>query len=189
MKKNIKWIILAVLLIGIIVGASFLYNKLSHNYHQDHLMNESQIQDDTESKNVNTAPNFTVLDHEGNEVKLSDYQGTPVVLNFWATWCYYCKLEMPDFNEAYQKYPDVQFLMVNATDGTRETISSAKEYIHKENFQFDIFFDTQLEAVNAYYVTGFPSTFFIDKEGYLIAYANGRLDMDALEKGISMIKE
>lgn len=189
MKKNVKWVIIAVLLAAIIMGATLLYNRLSNDYSGNNLMDESQMQDDTASNSANAAPDFTVLDFEGNEVKLSDYKGRPVVLNFWATWCYYCKLEMPDFNEAYKKYPDVQFLMVNATDGVQETMSSAKEYINKENYQFDIFFDTTLEAVNAYYVTGFPSTFFIDKDGNLVTRGSGMLDMETLEKGIKMINE
>lgn len=194
MKKTVKWIIVAVLLVVIIAGATLLYNKLSSDYGGNNLMDESQMDesrppDDTASKSANTAPDFTVLDYEGNEVKLSDYIGKPVVLNFWATWCYYCRMEMPDFNEAYKKYPDVQFLMVNATDGVQETMSSAKEYVNKENYQFDIFFDTKLEAVNAYYITGFPSTFFIDKDGNLVTRGNGMLDMETLEKGIKMITE
>ena len=188
MKKTVKWMIIAVLLAVIIVGATLLYQKLSNDYSGNNLINASQTQD-AASKSAKAAPDFTVLDHEGNAVKLSDYKGKPVVLNFWATWCSYCKLEMPDFNEAYQKYPDVQFLMVNATDGVQETMSSAKEYIRKENYQFNIFFDTQLEAVKAYAVTGFPSTFFIDKEGNLVTYGSGMLDMEALEKGIKMIQE
>lgn len=193
MKKSVKWLIIAVLLVGIIVGATLLYKKLSKDYSGNNLMDETQMQDETESKkeskNENAAPDFTVLDREGNEVKLSDYKGKPVVLNFWATWCYYCRMEMPDFNEAYKKYPDVQFLMVNATDGVQETVSSAAKYVDEEEFQFDIFFDTKREAINAYRVTGFPSTFFIDKDGNLITHGSGMLNMETLEKGISIIIE
>lgn len=189
MKKTVRWVISAVFLAVIIIGAMLLYNGLSKDYGGNNLADESQLQDDTESKNADAAPDFTVLDYDGNEVNLSDYKGKPIVLNFWATWCYYCKMEMPDFNEAYKKYPEVQFLMVNATDGVHETMSSAKEYISRENYQFDIFFDTESEAVSAYYVTGFPSTFFIDKDGNLVTRASGMLDMATLEKGIGMIKE
>ena len=135
------------------------------------------------------APDFTVLDSEGNEVQLSDYVGKPIVLNFWATWCYYCKEEMPDFDKAYEAYPEVQFLMVNATDGVQETMESAQEYIQQEGFQFDVFYDTQLEAVNAYYVTGFPATYFIDAQGNLVTRSRGMLDYDTLVKGIGMITE
>ena len=80
-------------------------------------------------------------------------------------------------------------MMVNATDGVQETMESAKEYIEQEGFRFDVFFDTELEAVSAYYVTGFPTTFFIDENGNLVTYGSGMLDLETLEKGIQMITE
>ena len=135
------------------------------------------------------APDFTLVDQYGEEHTLSEYRGKTVFLNFWATWCYYCKEEMPDFDKAYEAYPEVQFLMVNATDGVQETMESAQEYIQQEGFQFDVFYDTQLEAVNAYYVTGFPATYFIDAQGNLVTRSRGMLDYDTLVKGIGMITE
>ena len=188
MNKILKWSIIAVLLVGIIAGASALYNNLSRDYKSDNLVGNTVTSGDTSDKTIYPAPDFTVLDYNGNEVKLSDYKGTPVVINFWATWCYYCKVEMPDFNEAYKRYPDVKFLMVNATDGVQETVTSAKDYIETEKYEFDVFFDTKMEAVNNYYVSGFPSTYFVDKDGNLVAYKSGLLDMATLEKGIMMIR-
>ncbi len=185
MKTMWKWIVTAVLLVVVIAGASVLYDRLIDNYDGDNLAQTEDSQTQEESKLQ--APDFTVLDDNGNEVRLSDYKGKPVVLNFWATWCYYCKEEMPDFDKAYQNYPDVQFLMVNATDGKRETVDVAKAYIEKEQYSFDVFFDTALEAVNAYYVTGFPCTYFIDKDGFLVTRGSGMLDYETLEKGIAMI--
>lgn len=192
MKNKVRWIVLvgiAVLLVGIIAGATVLYDKLSKDYDGNRLVQNSQAQDQAQAETEYAAPDFTVFDEEGNEVKLSDYRGQPVVLNFWATWCYYCKVEMPDFDKAYEKYPDVQFLMVNATDGAQETMDSARKYIKQEGFRFDVFFDTNLEAVNAYYVSGLPSTFFIDKNGNLVTRSSGMLDLETLEQGIQMITE
>lgn len=193
MKNTFKWVIIAVILVGVIAGATFLYNKYSKDLVVETPVYTTQKnnQQDTQegSEQDYSAPDFTVLDYEGNEVKLSDFKGKPVVINFWATWCYYCKEEMPDFNEAYKKYPDVEFLMVNATDGYQETVQTAKKYIEDEGFAFNVYFDTKFEAVNAYYVNGFPATFFIDKNGNLVTYANGMLDHESLEKGINLIKE
>ena len=189
MKSKVKWIILAAALAALIAGAAVLYQVLSRDYGGGNLMQDAQAQDSASEESGFAAPDFTVLDGEGNEVQLSDYFGKPIVLNFWATWCYYCKVEMPDFDKAYEKYPDVQFLMVNATDGVQETVESAKEYIEQEGFRFDVFFDTELEAVSAYYVTGFPTTFFIDENGDLVTYGSGMLDLETLEKGIQMITE
>lgn len=190
MKNSIKWIIIAFALVGVIAGASVLYNKLSDDY-----AISPSVQTTAESNNQNgqsendcTAPDFTVLDYDGNQVQLSDFKGKPVVINFWATWCFYCKEEMPDFNEAFKKYPDVEFLMINATDGFQETVDSAKKYIEAENFDFNVYFDTESEAVDAYYVNSFPTTFFIDENGNLVTYANGMLDYESLEKGIELIR-
>lgn len=192
MKNTVKWVIIAVVLVGVIAGASVLYNKFSEDYiigSPVQTTAQSGEQDGQgESEQDFSAPDFTVLDYDGKEVNLSDFKGKPVVINFWATWCYYCKEEMPDFNEAFKKYPDVEFLMINATDGYQETIESAKKYIEDEGFDFNVYFDTEFEAVNAYYVNGYPATFFIDKDGNLVTYANGMLDYESLEKGIELIK-
>ncbi|MBQ8311568.1 MAG: TlpA family protein disulfide reductase [Clostridia bacterium] len=141
------------------------------------------------TEDTGTAPDFTVLDGNGNEVQLSDFLGQPVVLNFWATWCYYCKVEMPDFDRAYAEYPEVQFLMVNATDGVEETVESAKKYVADEGYAFDIFFDTAFDAINAYGISGFPTTFFIDANGDVVTYRKGMINYETLVSGIGMITE
>ena len=205
MKNVILWIIIALVLVGIIVGATVLYNNFSDDYKPDNLetfgTTDTNIPDtndelktestsaDNQASNEFEAPDFTVIDKDGNEVKLSDFKGKPIVLNFWATWCYYCKMEMPDFDEAYEKYPDVQFVMVNATDGVQETVESAKAYVDGNGYDFDIFFDTRSEAVEAYYVTAFPMTYFIDADGKLVARGSGMLELEDIENGISMITE
>lgn len=191
MNKSIKWIALAVVLVALLVGAYALYNKYSKDYEGDKLAQTTQGSQTTQQNNEQTtlAPDFTAYDENGNQVSLSDYRGKPVVLNFWATWCYYCKEEMPDFNKAYEAYPDVQFLMINATDGVQETKEKAIQYVKDEGFEFPVLYDTEMDAVSAYYVSSFPSTFFIDANGELVTYANGMLDYDTLVKGIGYIKE
>jgi len=182
MKKIIIWISVLVLFVIAFFAAFKLYNKLSDKINVDNLSDEQQAEQ-------NTAPDFTVYDENGNAVKLSDFKGTPVVINFWATWCYYCKEEMPDFDLAYKNYPEVKFLMINATDGVQETIEKAQKYINDQNFQFDVYFDTEMSAVSTYNITGFPTTIFIDKNGSIVTGASGMLDYDTLEKGIKLITE
>ena len=132
-----------------------------------------------------SAPDFTVVDAEGKEYKLSDFEGKPVILNFWASWCGPCKSEMPDFEEVYLEYKDrIHFLMVNLTDGYQETIDSAQKLITEKGYTFPVYFDTKLEAANAYYVYSIPQTFFIDKEGNLIAYAQSAISKEILYQGI-----
>ena len=134
------------------------------------------------------AENFTVLDSSLNEVELYDLIGKPIVLNFWATWCYYCKIEMPHFEAAAEKYTDVVFMMVNYTDGENETVESASAYIEEEGYTFPIYYDTSLQAANAYAVQAFPTTVFIDRDGRIIKTYEGSLSADRLEYYVDMIK-
>ncbi len=141
-----------------------------------------------DSDELSTAPDFTVYDIDGNEVKLSDYFGKPIVLNFWASWCGPCKSEMPEFNEMYSELDgEVIFLMVNMTDGSRETVESASEYVSEEGFSFPVMYDTAQDAAYTYAVYSLPTTYFLDEEGYLIARAVGAIDKDTLQQGIDMI--
>ena len=186
MKEWIKWLIPAALAIALVIGVGvashedpIIPNKPTPTHGTEPTQTEAPPQ---------PAPNFTVLDQDGNPVQLSDYFGKPIVLNFWATWCQYCTQEMPEFQAAYEKYPDVQFLMVNATDGVRETKETASAYIAESGYRFPVFYDVDTAAVTAYGITSFPTTFFIDKEGNLTAYANSALTQEKLEKGISMIR-
>ena len=137
---------------------------------------------------ADTAPDFTMLDMEGNEVKLSDFFGTPIVLNFWASWCPPCKAELPDFEEACKRYEGkVTFLMVNLTDGQRETVEVAKSYIASQGYTFPVYFDTKYEAAYTYGVSSIPQTYFINADGSLEARATGMISAAQLEKGIGMI--
>ena len=134
------------------------------------------------------APDFTVYDMDGNEVKLSDYIGMPVVLNFWASWCGPCKMEMPDFEEKYQELGEnVQFLMINLTDGSGETVETASSFIAGQGYTFPVFYDTASSAASTYGIYSIPTTFFIDAQGYAIAQATGAIDAETLQKGINPI--
>ena len=129
---------------------------------------------------------FTVVDGNGKSVKLSDYVGKPIVLNFWASWCGPCKNEMPEFQQVFAEMGEqVQFLMVNAT--VSDTMADAKSFINQYGYTFPVVFDTRGEALYTYGVDAFPTTFFLDKTGTVAGYAVGAISKDTLLKGIGMI--
>lgn len=203
MQSKKTLIIFTVIFILILAGASTLYNSLSkvvepqggglsaQNYNEIVENNEqtNEIEDEKETEQVD-APDFTVVDSEGNEVHLSDFIGKPVILNFWASWCGPCKMEMPDFNEIYnEKGEEIHFLMVNLTDGSRETIDTAKSFIEEQGYTFPVYYDTSSDAAMKYGVNSIPSTYFIDAEGHAIAQAKGAIDTATIQAGIDMITE
>ena len=139
---------------------------------------------------VNLAPDFTVYDRQGNAVKLSDFFGKPIVLNFWASWCSPCKSEMPEFDEKYLELGDqVQFLMVNLTDSTYETVASAYGYISQQGYSFPVYYDVSFDAAIAYSVSSIPLTVFINADGELVTGRVGAMSGEVLQGYIDRILE
>ena len=144
----------------------------------------------TEDPHIIHAPDFRVYDKDGNIVRLSDFFGKPIVLNFWASWCGPCKSEMPDFNaKSIELEGEVQFLMINMTDGARETIETASAFIDQNGCTFPVFFDTTSEAALTYGAYSLPTSFFINAQGHVIAQAVGAINAATLQRGIDMITD
>ena len=183
-KKGFIWVL--VLLIVVLGSAAVLYNTYGDMPMPDNVAQQGG--EEQQEQELSLAPDFTVLDWDGNEVHLSDFRGKPVVLNFWASWCGPCKMEMPDFQSKCDELAgEVVFVMVNATDGGRETVDTAKAFISESGYTFPVYFDTSYEAIYAYGVNAFPTTLFIDAEGYLVAYGQGAMSADTLQMGIDYI--
>ena len=188
--KTLKLVLIALVFVALLLGARRLYDVLGTRVQMDTLMTQpaqSEAAEATETA-VEPTPEMIVYDLEGNPFKLSDVQGKPVILNFWATWCGYCKMEMPDFEEKYQEYGDeIHFAMVNVTDGAQETVEKASGYVSEQGFTFPVYYDTDGMAAMRYNLSGLPVTYLLNAEGEIVAWQQGMLTADTLQKGIDML--
>ncbi len=174
MKKQMIFILGGVLILAM-VGGGAAYRVLQEQY-------KPQEQTSDQEEPAVQAPDFAVLDSEGNTVRLSDFAGKPVVVNFWATWCGPCKSELPAFDAAYHTYGDeIVFMMVNLTDGQRETVDGVKAFVSQNDYSFPVYYDTEYNASNAYGVYSVPLTVFITEDGNVQNAQIGAMSADVLE--------
>ena len=117
------------------------------------------------------APDFTTKDETGKEVKLSDFRGKLVFLNFWATWCAPCIEEMPEMDTLNEKFKDRKFqMMAVSVDHNWEVV---KDFYAKLNLDIPTYLDPGQQVRNSYKVRGYPETFLIDRNGYVVKYIIG----------------
>lgn len=141
------------------------------------------------------APDFTLYDQFGQEHTLSDYKGKTVFLNFWATWCQPCRMEMPYIQELYERYssqedPEVVILGVAGPlmgeEGSEEEIAA---FLEENGYTYPVLMDTDYGQFNAYGIYSFPTTFMINAEGKVYGYITGSLSLEMMESIIQQTIE
>ncbi len=114
------------------------------------------------------APDFELKDLEGNQVTLRDFRGSPVMINFWATWCAPCRYEMPFIQAVFESWQSKGGLVILAIN-RGESLSPVQDYLQSEGYTFPVLLDGDEKVNRAYNISGIPTTVFIDEEGVIKA--------------------
>ena len=129
------------------------------------------------------APDFELETLNGQQLRLEDLRNSPVVINFWATWCIPCEAEMPLLQESYTRYPELEILAVNFA----ESSATVQTFVDKHDLSFEILLDPRALVQNLYRVRGYPTTYFVDEDGLIQAVHIGVLNQRQLDKYLEQI--
>ncbi|WP_347862058.1 redoxin domain-containing protein [Salimicrobium sp. PL1-032A] len=138
-------------------------------------------EDATSFEKGQEAPEFTLQTLGGEEVSLSDYRGTPVIINFWATWCPPCRAEMPDMEEMYQEEEELEILAVNMTE-TESTRNEVGQFVGEFGLSFLVLLDENSDVSGMYEVGPVPTSVFVDREGHVQSVILGAMNKDLMEQ-------
>ncbi|MFL1470008.1 cytochrome c biogenesis protein/redoxin [Paraclostridium bifermentans] len=185
--KKIGGIILIVSgLIMTINGGLELYNSSSNK--SEIIKDNSNIENENKDKDDNKimSIDFNLYDQYGKEHKLSEYRGKTVFLNFWATWCPPCRGEMPHIEDLYKEYnknqDEVVILGVASPNlGNEGSEEDIKEFLNQNKYNFPVVMDKDGALAYQYGISAFPTTFIIDKDGYVTQYVPGAMDKETMK--------
>ncbi|MEY8460159.1 TlpA disulfide reductase family protein [Eggerthellaceae bacterium 24-137] len=196
-------IIAAVAFAVLLIGAGVAYSVLSSQSENEKIevtgtdaVHETEVDPagdtgDGNGANATTpAPDFAMTDTEGKTLKLSDFQGRPVLLNFWASWCGPCASEMPAIQTAWEQHGEnVAFVIVNMTDMGGETEQTARAFLADAGYTFPVYFDQNSSAATAFGVTSIPQTYLINSSGEIVGAYMGAMSENVIDEGVAMLTD
>ncbi|GAA4709395.1 thiol-disulfide oxidoreductase ResA [Brevibacillus fulvus] len=170
-KKNrtyIRIIILGVLLVALIFA---IYSSV--------------VKDPGVVKAGDEAPNFSLQQLNGSNVKLTDLRGKGVVLNFWGTWCEPCKTEMPALQKQYEALKDKGLVVVGVNIG--ETEVAVDPFVKSLGVQFPILMDRKSDVTKLYKIGQIPASYFIDEDGVVRDIFVGQMSEEFIADKVAKI--
>lgn len=208
MKRNVVVMVIVVVAVGLMVWAGVMNYR--HRQEQQAKINQPRMiltTPDTsgdaasagaEGFDMNplvgkTAPNFTLKDTEGKPVSLADYKGKAVVLDFWATWCAPCKIEIPWLEQFNNQYAGKGLQILGVSEDNldledKATLAKEKKDITQKaaelKINYPVLFDDANVSTPYGGVDGLPTTFFIDRNGKVVASTVGLVSRDEIEANI-----
>ena len=193
LKKNTNIVRYTKIIGGIVVLCMGIYmlntGFTSIKALENRTLDNTTVVDNTNDENLTDIEkySFTLIDSHGNDVTLSEYKGKTVVLNFFATWCTYCKMELPSLEEINNTRDDIVIFLVATPDigneGSKEYIES---FMEENGYSMTVLYDETGEVVSKYNVSGLPTSFFFKPDGSVLGYVPGYVEESSL---ISILEE
>ncbi|KZL92901.1 TlpA family protein disulfide reductase [Clostridium magnum] len=199
MKKVILALVLIVVLAGAFYEVKHFNTSTSNNQNVSQQRTStsnssiSSTNSNTSSPQINSnafnskAIDFKLKDLNGKDVSLSDLKGKRVFLNFWASWCPPCKAEMPDIERLYEETKDSDLVILAVNLG--EDKDTVKSFIDKNNYKFRILLDSDQTVAEQYSITSIPTSFFIDKNGTIVAKKIGAMTYEEMKNYVNTINK
>ena len=194
MKKNLLTIAILIISVAIIVvniwkPSDVESEKKISSEKEANTKEVSEIEQQSSLEVGAKAPDFELKTLDGQQVKLTDFRGKKVILNFWATWCPPCKAEMPHMQNFYLKNQnkDVTLLAVNLTSSDKG-LDVVDEFVKDYQLTFPILLDTEGVVGNMYKVYSIPTSYILDSKGIITQKIVGPMDEDRMNQLITSIK-
>ena len=171
-RNNIVLVVVILVVIGMVISASRLHKKAA--------VAGASLQGDAVGS---LAPDFTLTTLAGKKVKLSDYRGKAVLLNFWATWCGPCKVEIPWFMELEKQYGP-QGLVVLGVAMDDDGKPAVQKFAQEMKIDYTVVLGNDDVADEYGGVEGLPTTFYVDRSGHIVKKVAGLVSHSEIEDGI-----
>lgn len=191
MSKKLIGLLLIAAMIGIAV-AGIVKNNIENTSEFDNIALGSDVDFLATKEGLakgKSAPDFELTTLEGKAVKLSDYQGKKVILNFWATWCPPCRAEMPHMQKYFEEQADqenVEILAVNLTTEDRG-VDKIKTFVREYELTFPIPMDKEGDIGSTYQAVTIPTSYIIDTDGRVQNKIVGPMNEKMIEEMIANI--
>ncbi|MGG0662714.1 TlpA disulfide reductase family protein [Viridibacillus arvi] len=190
MKKKIFALLIIAAMIGIAV-TNFVKTKVAEEQKVD---TRATIVEDTLGVKSGLAigelaPDFELETLDGKKVKLSDFRGKKVILNFWATWCPPCKAEIPHMQKYYEKFAkedNFEIVAMNLTS-QQEKVKYVKKFVKTYEMTFPVLLDTEGEQMRTYEIYTIPTTYFLDTKGIIQKKVIGPVDQDSMRESVKAL--
>ncbi|QQE78455.1 TlpA disulfide reductase family protein [Alicyclobacillus sp. SO9] len=178
MKKVYKWTLIGIFMVVLGIGVAYAGTQRSRG-------ETSSVAE--APKTGYKMPAFTLKEYPDNKpVSTDSLQGKPIFINFWTSWCTYCRLETPDIVKAYQKYgKQVVFLSVNIT--SEDSVQAMANFVHQYGMTWPVALDRSGKVSKEYQVVGIPTSFFVSRQGIIVAKNVGSLSAGTLNADLKRI--